>query len=107
MSGPSRSEASIEGAVVEYAKRRASVLKFELLVRKMNGLGNRSWPDRMFIFSRDGGPAIFFIEFKRPGTKLTPLQEVMKMALVNMGVRHYICDEVSAGKHIIDMEFGQ
>ena len=40
--------------------------------RKMNGLGYRSWPDR--IFPIPGGRP-FWIEFKKPGAEPTPLQE--------------------------------
>lgn len=68
MSKPPPLEKSIEKAVVDYAKKRGC------LVRKMNGQGARSWPDRMFITPTG---RIFFIEFKRPGGKLTPGQEAM------------------------------
>ena len=61
-------EAAIEGAVERWAKTN------KIMTRKMNGQGNRSWPDRMYIFP-DG--KIAFIEFKAPRKKLTELQAIM------------------------------
>ena len=54
-------EKSVEGKVVKHAK------KLGCLARKMNGLGNRGWPDRMFVFPSG---FILWIEFKAPGKKL-------------------------------------
>jgi hypothetical protein len=58
-------ERHIEQRVVKWARQH-------MRVKKMNGLGDRSWPDRMFMIP---GGKPFFIEFKRPGNKPTPLQE--------------------------------
>lgn len=58
-------ESAIEGRAVRWAAQRG------ILNRKMNGLGNVSWPDRLFILPN--GIAAF-VEFKRPGEQPTPLQ---------------------------------
>lgn len=62
-----RKESSIEKAFLRKLKKSGIKCK----VRKMNGEGNRSWPDRMILLK--GGPAVF-IEFKRPGEEATELQ---------------------------------
>ena len=59
-------ERTIEGRVVEWARKRG------WKVKKMNGLGDRGWPDRLFV---GPGGICAFIEFKKPGGKLTPLQQ--------------------------------
>lgn len=46
--------------------------KLGIVAKKMNGQGSRSWPDRMIMIP---GGRPFFIEFKRLGKVLTPLQE--------------------------------
>jgi hypothetical protein len=48
----------------------------------MNGLGYNSWPDRMFMIP---GGKPFFIEFKRPGGKLSPDQAHMHDVLRGLG----------------------
>lgn len=58
--------------------------------RKMNGYGNRSWPDRMILLPKV--PA-FFIEFKRPGEGPSPGQEQKIKELRALGKRVYICDD--------------
>ncbi len=70
-------EKAIENAVTRWAKSKG------IITRKMNGLGNRSWPDQMFIFP-DG--RIVFIEFKAPGKQPTELQAHMIADLQKRGV---------------------
>lgn len=77
-----------------YAKRRG----FE--VRKMNGLGKRSWPDRMFI----GPLTIFFIEYKVVGEDPTPGQQEMINKLRRWGHHVYVVDDPRIGRTIIDFE---
>lgn len=57
----------VENPTLVAIKKRWPRLK----VRKMNGLGYRSWPDRMFCIP---GGKPFYIEFKAPGKDLEPLQ---------------------------------
>lgn len=65
---PRRTEASIEDACVRYVTERG------WLARKMNGLGFRSWPDRLMIPPRTRSCGPIWVEFKRPGKELTVAQ---------------------------------
>lgn len=90
-----RLERDVEKPVVAYARE-----SHECLVRKMNGLGYRGWPDQMFI-SQYGH--VFFIEFKRPGGGvLSAGQELVIDSLRLRGVHVDICDNVEVGKRIVD-----
>lgn len=57
--------------------------------RKLSWIGRRSAPDRFYSRS-DRGP--FLIEYKRPGEKLTPLQEREVARLREAGVTVYVVD---------------
>lgn len=65
-------ETSIETAVVKKAK------SLGYINRKMNGLGFRSWPDRLFIHTSG---AMVWIEFKRYGEEPTAGQAEMHKEL--------------------------
>lgn len=68
-------ERQIESVVVKWARALG------WRVKKMNGVGDRGWPDRLFV-----GPGFTaFIEFKKPGARLTPLQEVTIEELAELG----------------------
>lgn len=88
-------ESSVENPVVAYAKKKG------VLVRKMNGIGFRGWPDRLFIFK---GGVSCWVEFKAPG-KLKNLsanqQEIIKQ-LEALGQHVYVVDNKEVGKEIID-----
>lgn len=45
---------------------------------------------------------IFFIEFKAPGNKSTPLQRERQEELARMGFPVYECDSVEYGKEIVN-----
>lgn len=81
-------ESAIEGKGVAYAKTRG------WLARKMNGLGFRDWPDRLFIprVNRHGKLLRFWVEFKRPGQLPTEAQSRMADDLVQRGETVYMCD---------------
>lgn len=93
-------EAKVEADFVKEVKRLGLPVK----LRKMNGLGNSSWPDRLII-----GPRGFcrWIEFKRPELgKLSPGQEELFAELEAWGhsvpvfvdgkkAAQYIKDELS------------
>lgn len=91
-------EKDIEARVVRYAKENG------ILVRKMNGQGFRGWPDRLFILPNR---QVFWIEFKVPGGKLGPAQEVVIGDLTDMRHDVYVCDDVARGKAIIDAELSR
>ena len=69
-------EKSIENAVNRWA------IAHGILHRKMNGMGNRDWPDQLFYSSRfNEGTKGVFIEFKRPGNVPTDKQRLKHMEL--------------------------
>ena len=74
-------EISIENPVVAWWNKLADKHGW-IRTRKMNGLGNRSWPDRLFPIP---GGKPFFIEFKRPGEKPTELQAHMHQQMKETG----------------------
>jgi hypothetical protein len=86
-------ERDIEAAVCKYAKDKG------FLVYKFSSPNHAGVPDRMFIAPHQRA---FWIEFKREGGKLTPLQERECDKLANCGFEVYICDSVEQGKSIID-----
>lgn len=57
--------------------------------RKMNGFGFRSWMDRMFLIPKG---VVVFIEFKRPGGKLTKGQAFMITHLRGLGFHAFVAE---------------
>jgi len=90
-------EKDVENKVVRYAKDQ------NCIVRKMNGLGARNWPDRMFITPVG---KVFFIEFKAPGKKIEKgsAQELFIHELQLRKIHAYECNDAEKGKAIIDAE---
>jgi hypothetical protein len=72
-------EKAIEKKFVGELKKLAVEFKIDLKCRKMNGLGNASWPDRLII-----GPKgfIMWVELKRP--KIGKLSEGQKDLFADM-----------------------
>lgn len=87
-----QSEASIEKSCRDYAHDRSWTS------RKMNGLGFRSWPDRLFIPPRVKKQMVntrgrrFWVEFKRPGEEPTPDQARQISELRERGETVYVLD---------------
>jgi len=95
MRGP---EGKIQDAVVKYARGKG-------LLCKKNEVGrfnvSSGWPD----FTIYGPEELcFFIEFKRPGGKLTELQAHVKLTLEQRGFEVYVIDNVNDGRSVIDKE---
>jgi hypothetical protein len=84
-----------EQAVLRWVKLRWPGMK----IRKMNGMGMRSWPDRCF-FIPGGKP--FFIEFKRLGEEPTKLQAQTIKELVEDGYDVEIHDSAEDAKKAIE-----
>ena len=76
-------EKSIEMKVVRWAKLAG------WLVLKMNPAWNKGVPDRMFL--GPGGVTVF-IEFKKPGGKVAPLQLYYNEWLKQLGHHAHILD---------------
>jgi hypothetical protein len=87
-------ESKIENAVCGYADRKG------MWVRKFVSPGRRSAPDRIFGFHG----RVFWIEFKAPGKKPTPLQAAEHEKMRKHGLTVYVCDSITSGKKVIDDE---
>lgn len=85
-------EHAIEQQVVAIA-RRAGVesLKFQ-------PIGSGGWPDRVFLVP--GGRPLF-IEFKRPGEELRPLQCARRDQLMRLGYHVKIADSIESGREAV------
>jgi hypothetical protein len=86
-------EKTIERNVVNYA------LKKGIESVKLNGMGKRSHPDRMFLGPRG---RVLFIEFKKPGEEPTPLQKHLHKKWKRLGHKVYVVDNVTIGRELID-----
>lgn len=92
--GPALPERVAENNNLAYAKKRG------LICRKMNGLGFRDWPDRLFI----GKGVIFWIEYKVRGKGPTPNQAKLHEVLRGWGQHVYVVDDKNVGREIINYE---
>ena len=73
-------EEKIEGRVVRWAKSRG------IDVWKLNVVGRRGLPDRLFILPPGARSPVVFIEFKRRGKKARKLQQHLHDNLRKRGV---------------------
>ncbi len=69
---------------------------------KFSPEGTRGLPDRIIL---GPGGIVFFIEFKRPGGKVTPLQNHIHGILKDLGFNVYVCDDVAEAKKIVRSYF--
>jgi Holliday junction resolvase len=88
-------EKDIERAVCTYAREHG----FDAI--KLASPAHAGLPDRMFM---GPGRHVFFIEFKRSGMHMTPLQQRTANHLRQLGFRVYVIDEVQHGKNVVDRE---
>lgn len=88
-----RLESEIEKYVVDYACSRG------IISRKMNGIGYRAWPDRLFI-----GPHLpeLWIEFKRKNEEPRPDQRHVIKQLTKMGRLVTVVDNPEDGCAVIN-----
>jgi len=73
-------EKNIERYLVEEVKK----IKGRCI--KMNSQSSNGLPDRLVLLP---GGGIYFLECKRPGEKLRPLQQYWKKILENLGFKYY------------------
>lgn len=86
-------EIKIENKFVSYAKQKGcKALKLVFLV-------GRGFPDRTVLCP---GGQIFFIEFKKKGKKLSPMQEEVKIRLVGFGFSYFVCDRIGQAEKILE-----
>ena len=64
---------------------------------KLNGRGQRSWPDRLFV----GRRGVIWVEFKRPGGRLTPLQRLCHERLCALNQDVVIVVDAAVGKALV------
>lgn len=93
-----RSEASIQRAVTTFAKELGCIT---IKQTGFKGFGTAGWPDYLFLTPR--GRA-FFIEFKRLGCVMTPLQSERAKELGLNRIKVYVVDNVDLGKEIVFKE---
>lgn len=89
-------EASIQRAVVKYARDRGVV------AIKMSTSGPRGaagWLDFLFLYPTR---RCLWIEFKRPGGRVTPLQAKRIEQLRGLGWEPHVVDDVSEGCGLIN-----
>ena len=91
-----RSEASIQRAVVEYARSKGCIAIKQSTAGRF---GSSGWPDYL-IFTPIG--YAYFIEFKKPGGKVTALQAQRIEELRGHEISTHVCDDVVDGKEEVD-----
>jgi hypothetical protein len=88
-------EAQIEKKVCDYVKSKGGI------AYKFVSPARRSVPDRMIILPNG---ILFFIEFKKPGGRLTSGQEREIKRLRDLEQRVYVIDDVEDGKQTVVIE---
>ena len=86
-------ESTIEQAVCAYAKSKGC------LTMKLSGQNQKGQPDRMFLHNG----RVLFIEFKAPGKRPTMLQARWLHRLADQDFYATSCDDIEAGKRLIDL----
>ena len=76
-----------EQKVVDYATAKGC------LVLKLNVIGRRGWPDRLFLFKSK----VFFIEFKREGEEVNKLQQEIHARIRQHGLQVFVVDSWTDG----------
>lgn len=92
----SRTERSIEQAVVAYAKRKGcESIKLSMLGPR----GVAGWPDRIFL---GAGCRMLWVEFKAAGGRVTERQQQRHRQLAALGWSVHVVYDVQHGKDLID-----
>jgi hypothetical protein len=90
-------ESSIQRATVIHARKRGLIA---IKLSTNSHLGTVGWPDYMFM----GPHVIFFIEFKKEGENLTPIQKARAEEIITRGFRVYKVTDAVEGRFIVDEE---
>ena len=94
-------ESGVQRDVADYAELHGWA------AHKLDTRSNRGRCDYVFIRAAPGHRGLtqtFYIEFKRPREKPTPLQEKRHTKLREMGLRVYVVDNKIDGREVIDAE---
>ena len=86
-------EKVIEKTVCKYAESKGCIQY------KFVSVNNRGVPDRIIITPSG---EVLFVEFKRKGKKLTPLQEVHRRRIMGNWGLYRMIDDIEKGKQFID-----
>lgn len=90
-----RTEASIEAAVVAYAKKHGVIA-----IKLSTGMfGTMGWPDRLFL-GKD--MQVRWVEFKTPKGEVTALQRQRHAELAKLGWSTAVVRSVEEGKAVLD-----
>ena len=76
----------------------AACKKRGLLTLKLNVRFARGWPDRIVPLK---GGGVWWVELKRPGGKLSALQEKVHKDLFNLGHDVYVIDSKEGIDHVL------
>jgi hypothetical protein len=85
-------ETKTEIDVVDYAESKG------VLQLKLNVIGRKGWPDRLFMYKGK----IIFIEFKRAGKSPRKLQEYVHEKIRSHWFEVYVVDHYQQGVDLID-----
>jgi hypothetical protein len=85
-------EKTIENKFVKWATQQGC------MCLKLNVVGRRSWPDRLVLVPTGG---MLLIEFKRPGGKLSPGQEMLHEELDKIGHTVHVCYSAEAAADLV------
>jgi len=80
-----------EQKVVSFAESKG------FMVLKLNVLGRRGWPDRLFVYKGK----VFFIEFKRVGEEPAKLQQEIHARIRSHNIDVHVVDNWADGSDII------
>jgi hypothetical protein len=86
-------EKVIEKTVCKYAESKGCI-HYKFLSDNCRGV-----PDRIIITLAGD---VLFVEFKRKGKKLTPLQKVHRDKIQNNMGMYYMVDSIEDGKYMVD-----
>lgn len=86
-------ETEIERRTCHYALGKG------VLVLKLNVIGRRGWPDRLFVYQG----RIALVEFKRPDVRPTIYQKMIHERLNAHQFKVSIIDSRAAGRRLIDL----
>ena len=91
-----------EAAIEKRACREIKKLWPGAETRKLNGAGDRGWPDRLVVLPRG---VLLMIEFKRPGAGLSPAQRSKIKRITKLGHNVYVCDSVREAVRACEVAF--
>jgi hypothetical protein len=86
-------ETDIEKHYCEYAKKKGCLALKLVVLRK------RGFPDRTTLCT---GARILFVEFKKKGEDLSPIQKLVRKVLVSFSFKYIVADEIGIAEKALD-----